>query len=348
MRPTNVRPSARRTPLTFVFGTAARVNVLRELCQRHEAVAVPALAASTGLNVRGLRRVLDELEAIGVIASSVGGGSRRVTLDDSWPLTAEVRGLFSVERVLAVSFDARLRATAQSLRPHPISMWITGAYAADRDEPGEPISVCVLADASDVAGLRRAFEHSWLAAQRETSLPLVDVIAVTTADLAVAQSLAEHERAPIWHGPHVVLAGLEPSALLSRAKAASSRGATATSHAERDSDALRRAAAISALVRHDSSLISRAHASLERRRATASPRLRAALDEWLLILSTSTPPAVRRLLVSNDERMMRLRQSMPFLDVLHPDERKRFDRLVDKAMRADSVKSSSDHNARAS
>ena len=201
MRPTTVRPSARRTPLTFVFGTAARVNVLRELCHRNETAAVPALASSTGLNVRGLRRVLDELEAIGVIVSSVGGGSRRVVLDDAWPLTAEVRRLFAVEHELALSLDSRLRATALSLRPHPISVWIAGAYAADRDEPGEPILICVLADASEAAGLGRAFEHSWQEAQQETSLPSVDVITVTTADLAVAQSLMERERAPVWRGP---------------------------------------------------------------------------------------------------------------------------------------------------
>jgi len=61
---------------------------------------------------------------------------------------------------------------------------------------------------------------------------------------------------------------------------------------------------------------------VERRLLTASGSERLALREWQALLRSNSAPRLRRLLVQDDARARRLRQSLPFVDVLSPDERK--------------------------
>jgi hypothetical protein len=53
----------------------------------------------------------------------------------------------------------------------------------------------------------------------------------------------------------------------------------------------------------------------------ASPRERRELAEWIRILSTMSPARLRRFLLENSERAIRLRQTLPALNFLSPAER---------------------------
>ena len=99
-------------------------------------------------------------------------------------------------------------------------------------------------------------------------------------------------------------------------------------HGDRDLEAHARAAALADLLRRDPSLIRRTLAALERRRASAPDRLKSTLDEWRRLLITQPPARLAKLLVEPDARMTRLRQTLPFTDVLSPDEGERFDTSV--------------------
>jgi hypothetical protein len=56
--------------------------------------------------------------------------------------------------------------------------------------------------------------------------------------------------------------------------------------------------------------------------AGASPQERHELDEWAHSLRTASPGRLRRLLVDPGERATRLRQTLPFLGILSPEERR--------------------------
>ena len=73
-------------------------------------------------------------------------------------------------------------------------------------------------------------------------------------------------------------------------------------------------------VRENPALIGRAKATLERWLSDCSPRARASLNEWRTILDGPIE-GVLELLISEDERSTRLRQSNPFAGVLSRGER---------------------------
>ena len=68
------------------------------------------------------------------------------------------------------------------------------------------------------------------------------------------------------------------------------------------------------------SLVERAQRNLERRLRDASPGEHKVLEEWAQILRTTSLPRLRRFLVEDSERATRLRQSLPFVEAVTPQE----------------------------
>ena len=68
-------------------------------------------------------------------------------------------------------------------------------------------------------------------------------------------------------------------------------------------------------------MIAIAEERVRRRVREASPRERRELAEWIRILSTMSPARLRRFLLENSERAIRLRQTLPTLNFLSPVER---------------------------
>lgn len=326
MRPTAVQPSARQTPLTLALGTAARVTVLRVLCGASTPLSVPALATESKLNVRGIPRVLDELEAIGAVESTSGGGSRRAVIRDEWPLTASLRALFVVERETAARLLPQLHTAINALRPHPIAVWMNGAHADGTDQPGDAIRVALLTDAASASRLGRELERAMMTMIANDLTVPIEVESLTRSDIAVAKALPESERRSALRGPRTVLSGVDPLALVD-GSSGNDRSMQRT-HADKDADALQRGRAIAALIRKDASLIARACQAVESRKERASLRLHESLDDWARLLRTSSPTTLARLLVDPSDKMTRLRQTLPFLDVLRADERERYEQLL--------------------
>ena len=123
-----------------------------------------------------------------------------------------------------------------------------------------------------------------------------------------------------------MLSGVDPLALID-GSSGNDRSMQRT-HADKDADALQRGRAIAALIRKDASLIARACQAVESRKERASLRLHESLDDWARLLRTSSPTTLARLLVDPSDKMTRLRQTLPFLDVLRADERERYEQLL--------------------
>ena len=123
----------------------------------------------------------------------------------------------------------------------------------------------------------------------------------------------------------IPLLGPPPSAL-------SSRGAgggwivadlRVRSHADADTRGRVLARAIADRLKTDPSLVSRARAYVAARLTAASSGEQRELREWDRILRTMSVARLRRFLNDSGERATRLRQSLPFLGVLTPQERER-------------------------
>jgi len=59
--------------------------------------------------------------------------------------------------------------------------------------------------------------------------------------------------------------------------------------------------------------------------------MKATLDEWLSLLNTQTPARLAALIVRDDDRMTRLRQSLPFLEALTASERREVEAALGEA-----------------
>ncbi|MGH7526027.1 MAG: hypothetical protein ACREMX_04935 [Gemmatimonadales bacterium] len=302
------------------------MRVLRVLVEAPRALSVAEIARLAGLNERGIRTVIAALEELGAVEPVVAP-HRIVTLRKAWPLEPAVRQLFHAERSRMESILKALSKAAAGLRPHPIGVWLYGSVAAGKDEPGDPIRLAVLADERSASELAQQLDRALVPAARDQGLT-IDTRTLTRSDLALAEHGRPDGRDPALQPPLLLLAGvLPPLPGLHRGER------NARVHDQRDADARAVGTAIASFIRRDPSLIRRALDAIEIRWELAPPTLRRTLDEWRRLLQTQSPASLARLLAEPGERMTRLRQTLPFLDVLTADERVQFDRVLERTLR---------------
>ena len=118
----------------------------------------------------------------------------------------------------------------------------------------------------------------------------------------------------------ILLDGVPPVALLEASWPRATRP-TLTSHDEHDARSRRLALAIATKIKRDPGLIGLAEDRIKRRADKASPGERRELTEWMRVLSTMSSARLRRFLLEDSERAIRLRQSLPALNLLSPAER---------------------------
>jgi hypothetical protein len=118
----------------------------------------------------------------------------------------------------------------------------------------------------------------------------------------------------------VLIAGVPPVALTTRSRSPAS-ASTFVSHDVHDARSRRLALAIAAKIKRDPGLIAIAEDHVKRRARAASPRERRELTEWIRILSTMSAARLQRFLAEDSERAVRLRQTLPALNLLSPAER---------------------------
>lgn len=315
MRPPKLQQSALRSPLNRILGTEANVRVLRALSRDPQPVTRTELARRAGLETKGAHRAANRLLEEGILRT-VGAGTRQhVQVDERHPLASAVMSLFEAEtarldRLLVALRDAAGATTRLD------AAWIEGGFVKGTDAPGEPLVVGVLARGDalpDVLDSLRAALGGVEVREEVT----VELAGATRADLAVADA-AEQERLrdamPVFGPPPAVFI---PE--VKETRAARNR----VVHGDRDEEQLALARAIAHRLERDPALIDVAAKRVAARLPKASPRERRELEEWKTILTTMSAGRLRRFLTDRGERATRLRQTMPFADLLTPAERKR-------------------------
>jgi DNA-binding transcriptional ArsR family regulator len=313
MRPPAEPQSALRNPLNDVLGREAHVRILRVLGAAEAPIGKAELARQADLNPSGVRRALGVLIELGIV-EEVGKTPRPpVRLRKKHSLSGVLRDLYRAERARFDLLVESLREMVSRVRPPPRSAWVQGPVARGTDKPGDPVLVGVLTSARNAASAR---EQLLSMLPKFVSDPDVQVVlkTCTLADMNASTELEEELQGAI------LLVAPHPLQLLDSRRAAGDM-ATGYLHSHMDRQALALARAIADRIPKDPELIPRAVSYLRRRMEQASARERPELNEWLDLLETKSVAQVRSLLLDPGERATRLRQSLPFLEVLTETER---------------------------
>lgn len=313
MRPPAESQSALRNPLNHVLGTEANVRIVRALGAVDMPVGKGELATMVKLSPSGVRRALQNLIELGIVEEVGRAHAPPVRIRQEHALSGALRELFREERARFDRLVQAVRDTVSQIDPPPRSAWIEGPVARSTDEPGDPVVVGVLVSARDAASARTQFLSALPQFVRDPDVQIVPRI-WTGADLDAAIDLEEELSGAI------LLVAPHPLQLLDN-RHATSRERSKVFHAQQDRRALALARVIASRLTDDPDLVRRALSYVRQRMKLAPDREQDELGEWLDLLENKSFNQVRRVLLDPGERSTRLRQSLPFLDVLTETER---------------------------
>lgn len=324
MRPPAQRQSALRTPFNDLLGTEGAVRLLRELAAAAGPLGVAPLAERTRLQRSAVRRALITLLDTGLVDVTGGNKAPQYALRRTHPLATPLTQLYEAERQRVETLFNAIKQVVHQIAPPPTAVWLEGPVAAGTDEPGDSLIVRVIAPARDLSGSVGAVRAA-LAPLEATLDVTIEVSGATPADLAAQRRPGDALEARLRTAQSLL--GVPPTAYLPRPAGRATENASARSpkrvrrHADLDARGLGIARAIARQLRRDPALSARALAFVEQRMASASPQERLELEEWAQLLRTASPARLRRFLVAPGERATRLRQTLPFLGILSPEER---------------------------
>ncbi|MGH7625212.1 MAG: hypothetical protein ACREOJ_07835 [Gemmatimonadaceae bacterium] len=294
------------------------MRILRALTQTRIPVSRAELSRRVEMDKAGVWRATARLSDLGIIEDIGMGSHQQVRLRRGHPLSEALVQLFAAESARAERFLTGIKEAAATLRPPPRSVWL-GTTETDIDPFGDTVALYVLDTAATIDRSIEALQEKLSGLEKRLQVSF-DVRGSTLADLASLSStqLKELESATLVFGvpPLAVLNGRNEQSKTKRRSRKPTR-----SHAALDERAHDWASAIAERLRYDPSLVERARISIKRRAAHASAAERKELEEWLRILRTMSRSRLQRFLIEKSERANRLRQTMPFLDVLNADER---------------------------
>lgn len=302
-----------RTPLNAILGTEAAVRLLRALIMAGTPVAPGELATLAQLGRTTVYPALETLERMG-IAEFVGIGARKqVRLREEHSLAPAIVQLFRAEAHRIDALVQELRDVFRAAAPQPISAWMEGVGARDDNEYGI-VPLWVVAEPKAIATISEHLASAVAPIERRHSIHL-DIHGITRSELEEQA----HTRKPHFASA-ALLAGAPPSALLPPPRRPSRRSVVRT-HDEHDARARRLAVAMAAKLKWDPSLLRVARDHIRERAGRASAAERKELAEWLRILDAMSAAQVQRFLLDDSEKAVRLRQTLPALNLLTPAER---------------------------
>lgn len=310
MRPLKYRQSHMLQPLDEILAAPANVRLLRVLSRRRVPIAAGELAKSAALTRTSTYPVLRQLEGVGVVEFVGAGSQKLVQMSDRHPLTRVLRELFNAEANRFEALTVALRKLLSNLRRPPLSAWAIEASV----QPNDILDLYVVSHPEDLESTTDFLNAHLADIERKFGVH----IALRPLTRSELETLPD---SPLPSPDDLVLiAGVPPQALRVRPSEAH-RHRTFTSHDEHDQRSRRLALAVGTKIRRDPHLITVAQNNVRRRLPNASPRERRELAEWVRILSTMSPARLERFLVEDNERAIRLRQTLPMLNVLSATER---------------------------
>jgi hypothetical protein len=269
------------------------------------------LAKRAVLGRTSIYPALRQLERAGVVEFIGAGAQRLVQLRDRHPLSRILRDLFETEGGQFEALVVAMRKLLSDLPHRPMSAWLD---TADDPQSGDTLTLYVVARPEELETITDYLNAHLTAVERKYDVHIA-VQGLTRSELDTV-----HKRSSETPSTAVLVAGVPPAGLTARSRSGAS-GSTLALHDAHDARSRRLALAIAAKIKRDPGLIAVAEDHVKRRAHRASPRERRELTEWIRILSTMSPARLQRFLVENNERAVRLRQTLPALNLLSPAER---------------------------
>lgn len=320
MKSENNTYSSLQTPLTEILGRKGHILVLREILFVREPVSHSRLIKHTGLSKQGVYDTVSRLVESGLLTYKGSGRRQRIEIRTDFPLYNRIRQLFEAEKERFERFQSDLKELADKLDHQPASVWIFGPAAEGRDQYGDPVQLALAGPLKKIDSMTEQFRSLILERQIEQKVDVtLDIRGVTVADLETKPYLTE--------GNPIIIYGVAPSTLL---ESYSGRSTPKSTHEDVDTSAKERAEIWVELLDHHPSIIGRAMEDLESRISDLPGGEQKELSEWLHILKSMSIQRLKKFLVSDSERSVRLRQSMPFWPVLNDSERKEWRRLANE------------------
>lgn len=295
-----------RTPLDEILGARANVQILRILAHHRAPLGRSEASRHANLTRAGGLKAIQRLFAIGMIEVIGGGRTQQIRLRKEHPLASDLVELFQAEAARHEDLIEALKRRLAGLRPPPRAAWIEGPVATETDEYGEPLVLGLLADAREVDDLAEELRDLLVSEEREFDIT-IEVRPCTRADLSAA-----HRASSVT----LPLMGPAPTAFISDGEPEESR---VRRHEDHDRTTLERARRLSEMLVREPTLRDRALEWLEER--LSEDEANREYREWRRILDSASIPRLRRLLTSEDQRAVRLRQSLPFWPILTNEER---------------------------
>lgn len=312
MRPTKLRQSHLLQPLNRVLGTEANVRLVRVLALSSTPVTSGELAKRALLGRTSIYPALRELERAGIVEFVGAGTQRQVQLRDRNPLAGILRQLFRAEAHRFEALIVALRELLSGMPHRPASAWISEPSADAQGD--DTLELYLVARPEDLETLTDLLNVRLIDLERKYDVHFA-VHALTRTDLETL-----HRTRPAALSTQGLVAGVPPAGLLGSARAAAASRPVG-SHGHHDERSRRLALAVAAKIRRDPGIVATARDRIERRAQKAGSGERRELAEWMRILSTMSPARLQRFLREESERAVRLRQTLPALNVLSPAER---------------------------
>lgn len=303
--------SALRTPLNEILGSRGHILVLRQLVKLENPASHSELHDRTGLSRQGVYDVVVRLIETGILRYVGSGRQQHVNLRNEHPLANVIRQLFKSEKERYSSLIKRLQQEISTIEQKPTSVWIFGQVARGTDEYGDPVQIALLGDVKSVDSQTDSFRNRLYQAGIESDYDVtIDIRGVTVADLESRPALIDDEVILLW--------GIDPQSILERPGKNSGKQKT---HRELDARSLTDAKAWTDLLRKYPEIVSRTINYLDEHIPQISSGEKKELQEWKHILETMSYQRLKKFLLSNSERSVRLRQSLPFWPALNEKER---------------------------
>lgn len=312
MRPPKHRQSQLLYPLNGIVGTEANVRLLRVLALQGGPFTAGELARRAMLGRTSVYPALRELEHVGMVEHIGTGPQRLVQLRSRHPLSRVIAELFRTEASRLDVLMIALRRLLSTLPHHPMSAWLDERPYDSRNS--DTLALYVVAGPEALETVTDYLNTHLAEVERKHDVHIA-VHGLTRSELPqVLDTLGAAD-----NGSHLV-AGIPPSALLEQSQSVA-RPSSLASHDEHDARSRKLALAIAAKLKADPGLMARAADRVKRRAKEAGAAERRELAEWTRILSTMSPARLQRFLVEDSERAVRLRQSLPALNLLTPSQR---------------------------
>lgn len=312
--------SAIKTPLNEILGSKGHVRVLRVMVTVKDSISHSELMQRTGLSRQGTYDVVEKLVKSGVLAYVGSGQRQQIILRGDYPLSMAIKQLFNKELSRYQKLVDELKHEISKLDFQLRTAWIYGKVAKGEDEYGDPLDIALLGPLKEIDQATNQLKENLFKHSVEARYDItIEVTGMTLADLEQSNIPDDDPIIHLW--------GVDPKKLVKRHSDTVSHGATHLTHQDHDERSKQEAKIWAYLLGIYPEIIPRTLSHLENKLVQEGTGDQTDLLEWRQILQSMSIQRLKKFLESDTERSQRLRQSLPFWEVLSADERDKFYKL---------------------